>query len=166
MSRYSSGRFPSRFFTPYVPHASLIQFALILPWSPLYFTKYPPRQPNRGQPELVFVPHKPRYKKPPRLHTLRLLSSVHAEGVQLSKGPLRRNTNLFPKRSVTVMATEAVRDEPCSSVAPEWRHRTFGTTALSRTPNLDGPRLSAPVRTGPGAHPRSYTLDTGSLSLG
>jgi hypothetical protein len=167
MSRYSSGRFPSRFFTPYVPHASPIQFSLIvitrmfgknqnlwtsswrhLPWSPLYFTKYPPRQPNRGQPELVFVPHRPRYKKPPRLHTLRLLSSVHAEEVQLSKGPLRRNTNLFPKRNVTVMSTEAVRDEPCSSVAPEWRHRTSAQQPYHEhriSAGRDFPRPSEPA---------------------
>jgi hypothetical protein len=29
-----------------------------------------------------------------------------------------------------------------------------------------GTRLSAPVQTGPGAHPASYTMDTGSLSWG
>jgi len=29
-----------------------------------------------------------------------------------------------------------------------------------------GARFSAPVQTGPGAHPASYTVGTGSLSLG
>jgi hypothetical protein len=32
--------------------------------------------------------------------------------------------------------------------------------------NPDGARFSAPVRTGPGVHPASYTMGTGSHSLG
>ena len=44
-----------------------------------------------------------------------------------------------------------------------WRHATDWTV---RGSNPCGARFSAPVQTGPEAHPASYTMCTGSLSRG
>jgi hypothetical protein len=49
-----------------------------------------------------------------------------------------------------------------SSVGIATRYRLDGPGIESRW----GARLSAPVQTGPGAHPASYTLGTWSLSRG
>jgi hypothetical protein len=39
-------------------------------------------------------------------------------------------------------------------------------TQMIRGSNPGGTRFSAPVQTGPGAHPASYTTDTGSFPGG
>ena len=41
--------------------------------------------------------------------------------------------------------------------------RRFATGWTVRGSNPDGTRFSAPVQTGPGAHPASYTMGTGSF---
>ena len=50
-----------------------------------------------------------------------------------------------------------------SSVGIATRYGLDGPAIESRWRGRGGPRFSAPVQTGPGAHPAAYTIGTGSL---